>query len=309
MDAIFTKSKIEKLPMISIGLPVYNGEKFLESALISLLSQDFIDFELIISDNCSTDATASICKKFIDTDHRIRYIRLDKNYGYAYNTQHVLDLARAEYFMWASDDDLWDTNWISTLLPIAMNKQCLATGSYISINEDGIENFHLANRRKLEFSGNKILRRICFYLEPGFLGKGCPFFGVMPTKIVKKIGVSWLANEPIGGDTVYLFVLLEKMDIICLPGTILYKRQHYQSLGEINSKVQTGKSKASSGMVLKHLEILIGFLLEPIPYQYMKKSSILEKFLIVLLYPIAVLRIILTAFIWRNKRLRLNLKF
>ncbi|WP_438978899.1 glycosyltransferase family 2 protein [Polynucleobacter sp.] len=307
MDSIFRKSKIEKSPMISIGLPVYNGEKFLEIALTSLLSQDFKDFELIISDNCSTDATASICKKFGDADQRIRYIRLDRNYGYAFNTQHVLDLARADYFMWASDDDLWDSNWISTLLPISMSRQCLATGSYVSINEKGIENFHLANRRKLEFSGNRLFRRMCFYLEPGFLGKGCPFFGIMPTKIIKKIGVSWLAHEPIGGDTVYLYVLLGKMDIVCSPGVSLYKRQHAQSLGEINSMVQVGSSYDRSSKAFRSLKILLGFLLEPIPNQYILKSSDLEKILIILFYPFVVFRIIRTAFVWRSNRLRRNL--
>lgn len=290
--------------MISIGLPVYNGEKFLEAALTSILNQDFLDFELIISDNCSQDATESICLKYAKEDSRIRYIRLDRNYGYAFNTQHVLNLAKADYFMWASDDDLWDANWISVLLPIARSGQCLATGSYVSMNADGIENYHLANRRPLNFSGFRLIRRLRFYLEPGFLGKGCPFFGIMPTRIIREIGVSWLENEPIGGDTVYLFVILNKMNIVCNPAVILYKRQHAQSLGEANSAAQNGDFKPNSRKLLKILKILIGFLREPIPIQYLSKCNGLEGALILLLYPIAVVRVVSTAFSWRNDKLR-----
>jgi glycosyltransferase involved in cell wall biosynthesis len=94
------------LPTVSIGMPVYNGEKTLIVALDSILSQTFSDFELIISDNASTDTTEDICRRYAINDSRIRYVRQKENLGAARNFNYVLNEARAEYFMWAASDDV-----------------------------------------------------------------------------------------------------------------------------------------------------------------------------------------------------------
>lgn len=93
------------IPKVSIGLPVYNGEKYLRLAVESLLQQDYPDFELIISDNCSTDSTAEICKFYAQKDSRVRYYRSEKNLGATRNFNHVFELARGQYFKWAAYDD------------------------------------------------------------------------------------------------------------------------------------------------------------------------------------------------------------
>ncbi len=90
---------------VSIGLPVYNGEKYLGEALDSILSQSFGNFELIISDNASTDNTEKICKRYMAEDKRIRYYRNEKNLGAAMNYNCVFELSNGEYFKWASYDD------------------------------------------------------------------------------------------------------------------------------------------------------------------------------------------------------------
>lgn len=97
---------------VSIGMPVYNGEKFLREALDSLLSQTYQNFELIISDNASTDETERICLEYAQKDSRIRYIRQLINNGPIANFQFVLDKAEGEYFMWAAHDDIWDSSFI-----------------------------------------------------------------------------------------------------------------------------------------------------------------------------------------------------
>lgn len=93
-------------PPVSIGLPVYNGERFLASALDSILAQTHDEFELIISDNASTDATEEICRRYAAADRRIRYVRQEVNLGAAPNFNVVFELARGRYFRWASHDDL-----------------------------------------------------------------------------------------------------------------------------------------------------------------------------------------------------------
>jgi len=92
-------------PRVSIGLPVFNGEKYLAGALSCLLNQDYEDFELIISDNASTDATESICREYAAKDLRIRYSRNETNIGASPNYNRVFQLARGEFFKWASHDD------------------------------------------------------------------------------------------------------------------------------------------------------------------------------------------------------------
>lgn len=95
-------------PTVSIGLPVYNGERFLRQSLDALLAQTFTDFELIISDNASTDGTAAICDEYANLDSRIRYIRQPSNLGAGPNHNLLPKLSRAPYFKWASHDDLYD---------------------------------------------------------------------------------------------------------------------------------------------------------------------------------------------------------
>lgn len=103
-------------PAVSIGLPVFNGENYVREAIDSLLAQTFTDFELLVSDNASTDQTQSICEAYALRDPRVRYVRQDKNLGAGRNFEFVLDHARGTYFMWAAHDDTWAANWLEVLV-------------------------------------------------------------------------------------------------------------------------------------------------------------------------------------------------
>jgi len=94
-------------PRVSIGLPVYNGERFIAQALDSLLAQTFTDFELVVVDNCSTDATPEICRAFVARDARVRYVRNDRNLGGPGNFRRVFELCSGEYHKWSTADDYW----------------------------------------------------------------------------------------------------------------------------------------------------------------------------------------------------------
>jgi glycosyltransferase involved in cell wall biosynthesis len=104
------------MPLVSIGLPVYNGERFIQKALDSLLAQDYPNMELIISDNASTDRTRDMCLTYQVKDSRVHYYRNDVNIGMMSNFKRALDLARGEYFMFAAHDDTWSPEFISILL-------------------------------------------------------------------------------------------------------------------------------------------------------------------------------------------------
>lgn len=102
----------EPPPRVSIGMPVYNSERWLEQTLRTLRAQTLTDFELIISDNASTDATRAICTGHASQDRRIRYYRNARNIGSSRNYMKVLALARADYFKWASSHDLCDLRFL-----------------------------------------------------------------------------------------------------------------------------------------------------------------------------------------------------
>ena len=93
-------------PLVSIGMPVFNGENFIAQAIASILLQSFEDFELIISDNASTDGTREICEKFAAQDSRIRYHPQPRNLGAAPNFDWCFEQARGEFFKWAAHDDV-----------------------------------------------------------------------------------------------------------------------------------------------------------------------------------------------------------
>ncbi|MCB8982726.1 MAG: glycosyltransferase family 2 protein [Ardenticatenaceae bacterium] len=94
------------IPKVSIGIPVYNGENFLSEAIECVLAQTYQDFEIILSDNGSTDATQEICEAYTAKDARISYYRSDQNRGAAWNFNQTFELSRGDYFKWLAHDDL-----------------------------------------------------------------------------------------------------------------------------------------------------------------------------------------------------------
>jgi glycosyltransferase involved in cell wall biosynthesis len=106
------------MPLVSVGMPVYNGEKFIKDAINSILNQSFKEFELIISDNASIDKTEEICRFYSTKDNRIRYFRNEKNLGATYNFNRVFKLSSGKYFMWAAHDDMYAPDFISKCVKV-----------------------------------------------------------------------------------------------------------------------------------------------------------------------------------------------
>ncbi|SVD10124.1 uncharacterized protein METZ01_LOCUS362978, partial [marine metagenome] len=100
------------IPKVTIGLPVYNGELSLSQSIDSVLKQSFTDFELIISDNASTDSTLKICEKYLNKDSRITLVKQNKNIGPLWNFYFILEKARGNYFVWLADDDYWHPDFL-----------------------------------------------------------------------------------------------------------------------------------------------------------------------------------------------------
>jgi glycosyltransferase involved in cell wall biosynthesis len=127
-----------KKPMISIGLPVYNGENYIAEAIESVLSQTCRDFELIISDNASIDKTQEICELYAQQDPRIRYVRHPVNVGAAGNFNYTVEVASGMYFVWIAHDDKWCEKYLAACVNILEADTsivlCFANTNFINSN-------------------------------------------------------------------------------------------------------------------------------------------------------------------------------
>ncbi len=113
-------------PLITIGLPVYNSERYLRQSLDSLLAQTYSDFVLIISDNASTDGTAKICREYAAADQRIKYSRNETNIGNPRNFNRVFELTTTRYLKWSTADDFWEKSFLERALDVMERDPAIA---------------------------------------------------------------------------------------------------------------------------------------------------------------------------------------
>lgn len=129
----------ESVPLVSIGLPVYNGAAYVSEAIESVLSQTMRDLELVICDNCSSDETQAICERYAASDPRVRYHRNPRNLGAGPNYDLCFHLARGTYFKWAAHDDKLATNYLELAVAAldARPDAVLCTVGICEIDADG----------------------------------------------------------------------------------------------------------------------------------------------------------------------------
>jgi glycosyltransferase involved in cell wall biosynthesis len=180
--------------LVSIGMPIYNEERYLSQTLDSLLLQDYSNFELIISDNASDDATRDICIEYAARDKRIRYYRNDKNLGSIKNFNRVFELCNGEYFMWASGHDIWYPSYISRCLEVLSRDSSVVSCHPQAVWIDGQGNLlqwgeDLGKPQKiipssLETRGLSQISRFNIVLWK--LGYGYPIHGLTRSSVLRK---------------------------------------------------------------------------------------------------------------------------
>jgi glycosyltransferase involved in cell wall biosynthesis len=182
---------MQRTPRVTIGLPVYNGELFLAQAVDSILAQTYQDFELVISDNGSTDRTQAICEACATRDTRVRYHRYEQNRGAAWNFNNTFRLARGEYFKWQCHDDLLEPPMIEQCVDVLDREPAVvvcyprvrfinAQGETIKLWADGLdmrsvhphERLHhfLYHRNKLHLESQFGLFRSQAFATTGLMG-------------------------------------------------------------------------------------------------------------------------------------------
>lgn len=206
---------------VSVGLPVYNGEKYLEQAIVSVLDQTYQDFELIISDNASTDRTQEICQVYAAQDNRIRYYRNERNLGAAPNFNRVFELASGEYFKWIASDDAMAPEFISKCIKVLDENPLvvLCFPKVRIIDESG--NFIGDHNYKADTSSTKPhIRFRNLIMTPD---DAWEVFGLARTEILKKTALH--ASYP-ASDLVLLAELALYGQFFEIPEYLLYPRYH-----------------------------------------------------------------------------------
>lgn len=223
-------------PCVSIGLPVYNGARFLKQSIESILAQTFRDFELIISDNGSTDETESICRAYASGDNRIRYFRNAKNLGAAKNYNRVVELARGGYFRWVASDDV--------IAPACLAK-CVAVldaNTDILLCHTGVRLIdrvgkHLGNHEeRLHFVSGEPHVRFCNYLSQP-IRMWNAIYGLVRTEQLRNTP---LIRPFMGSDQVLLGELVLKGKIYQISEHLFLRRQHP---GQACGAYQAGPAK------------------------------------------------------------------
>ena len=191
---------------VTVGLPVYNGEAYLDVAITALRTQSYPNFRLFISDNASTDGTEDIYREHAACDPRIEFVRQSENIGAIANFEFVLDQARTPYFMWAAHDDLRSTEYIASLRH-SLEADCsavLAIGSVQEINAAGQPTVR-RSLRGLGCQRGLFARLTSLCIAAGRTGQANAFYGLFRTATAKDADVAALDTQYGWGlDTLFL---------------------------------------------------------------------------------------------------------
>lgn len=195
----------------------------MRAALDSLLAQTYTNFELIISDNASTDGTREICQEYVARDSRIRYIRQPENRGAAGNFQFVLEAAGCDFFMWASADDRWDSRWLAALVERLHPGVSIAFGSSIGFLDNGQTEKRITFR---SLTGPRTLRMLTYYFWSEGSHKANVIYGLFRTTELRRAVAEVFQGDEnrFGFDNILVFTMLRAGGLRIEPGVTLYKR-------------------------------------------------------------------------------------
>lgn len=246
-------------PAVSIGVPVYNGERYLEGCLRNLLDQTFKDFEIVISDNASKDGTAGICRRLAGEDSRVKYHREEANRGATWNFNRVLELSRGRYFKWAAYDDLIAPDYLETCIRSLEENpgDIIGYGITVIIDAEGAEKESLPDTMRL--TQGRASERFREYLYK--VGLTNAIYGVMRVEVLRSTPCHQAYP---GSDVVLLSELALRGRIREIPATRFFRRIHAQASATANpslSQLAAWFNPSHSGrLVLPEWEHLLGYL-------------------------------------------------
>lgn len=215
---------MENKPEISIGMPVYNVEKFLARSIESIRSQTFTNWSMLISDNFSTDRSEEIYQKYATLDKRIRFIRQNKNIGPENNFRFLLEQAAAPYFMWASDD-VWETDFIETLYKKMRADSSIGIAFSNIVNIDDEDNISREYPPFTRFMAKTLFEQVTrFILDPEKQGKANFLYSLFRTDLAKTAWQKSPFNEVLGAEMCFALAVIARSKLHVENRTLFKKR-------------------------------------------------------------------------------------
>lgn len=257
----------KQLPLVSIGLPVYNGENYIESAIDSIICQTFPNFELIISDNASTDRTESICRAYASKNNRIRYVRNTKNKGAAWNFNRVFKLSSGKYFKWLSHDDICMPDFIEKCVSVLEldPTAVLCSPRVIDIDECG------EAKREINFHMDTQSYRVYIRLYDLIL-KNHPCFDVFGLIRSKALKDTLLIGDYVSSDRVLLVELGIRGKFFEIPDFLFMHREHKQRSTKLfpamHLRMEWFNPKKKNQVIFPKWRLLVEY------YKAIKRSSL-----------------------------------
>lgn len=210
---------------IFIGMPIYNGERFLGEAINSLRNQTFVDWNLFISDDSSTDSTELICREFAKEDSRITYFKQEKNVGMFPNFKFVLDKADTEYFMWAAQDDLWEEKYLETCLEHFNKDRDLGLATTCTAAIDSFGRTLLEEVWMTNLSGKPGYLQVAKYvLQPEILGKCNLMYSLFKTEALRKTWQAYPQRSTWGQDYMFSLAAISRFGVVVSHNPMFKKR-------------------------------------------------------------------------------------
>ncbi len=214
-------------PLVSIGMPVFNGERYLEAAIRSNLGQSYGNLELIISDNASMDRTAEICQDLAASDVRIKFHRNERNIGAAANYNKLFHLSSGEFFRWSNADDLPEVDLVAETLRILQSTPdaAIAYGRTGLIDEDGQSLGEFDDN--LDLRENRPSDRYAAFFDRVTLTN--IIYGVMRASAMRKTPLMGSGKFP-HADIHFMATMTFQGKFIEVPRVLFYRRMHGKAL-------------------------------------------------------------------------------
>lgn len=254
-------------PTVTIGLPVYNGEKYLRSALCSLEAQSFENFEVVLCDNASTDGTEAICREFAEKDKRFRYYRNPENLGAAKNFNRAFELGRGRYFRWMGHDDQLHVDYLERCvheLDAAPTRISLVFTGVRYIDSDGKELSEERGRKIRGVEKGESLAGLSFARLLRLPPSAAPIFvfGLIRTSVLQK---TRLIGGYIASDLVINAELRLLGEFLELPEALFDQRIHHREVQRVKRSTLRGEAewfdpKAGAPLLLPGVRLVWEFL-------------------------------------------------
>jgi glycosyltransferase involved in cell wall biosynthesis len=257
-------STSEHSPEVSVGVPVYNGARFLAAALDSLLAQTFRDFEIVVSDNASTDETPKICEKYVTLDSRIRYFRHTVNIGAPRNYSFVASVACGRYFKWASANDYCAAEMLERCVSVLSNQPdaVLCYGRTVLVDEaTGRKEGYERDLALVEARPSDRFRSLIGGLELNNAQSG-----LIRLDALRQTGL----DRPYpGGDFPLMAELALRGRFVVLPDFLLHRRMGGETfsrglVGRARTKFYGSNTGGAVNSVRRYTDLALGILRAPI---------------------------------------------